>query len=351
MSEGTAQLATTFDERLREILAAARRRARSYPASFEQLWEALATMASGGKKLRPRLLMDAYAALGGSDERSAMDAACAVELLHLAFVIHDDVIDRDLTRRGELNITGRFAMDAVLLGAEREDARVWGEASSILAGDLMLTTAHSIIARLDVDAERRHAMLDALEDAVHESAAGEHSDVWLSLHLEPSGPEDVLRMVERKTAAYSFQAPLVLAAILAGASASAIVELTGIARRIGVIYQLQDDVLGLFGDEERTGKSTLSDLREGKETLLVAYARTDPAWAAVAPLFGDGLLDEAGGQRLRRVIQDSGALRIVESVIGDRCDEVHRLIRDAGIPVVLRDQLAALTYACSSRDS
>ena len=342
---------TALNERLREALTAATRRAPSSSVAFERLWSTLAAMTAGGKKLRPRLLLDAYAALGGSDERAAMDAACAVELLHLTFVIHDDVIDRDLTRRGEPNITGAFAMDAVMLGASHDDARAWGEASSILAGDLMLTRAHSLLARIDVDAERRHALLDAFEDAVHESAAGEHSDVWLSMHLEPAGPDEVLSMMEQKTAAYSFQAPLVLAAILAGAAPSVIAELTGIARRIGVVYQLRDDVLGLFGDEGRTGKSTVSDLREGKETLLIAYARSGAGWSEVEPLFGDAQLDEAGGERLRQVVRESGALAIVESVIAGRCDEVHRLIAEAELPDALRERLAAITRACGARDA
>ncbi|WP_194421123.1 polyprenyl synthetase family protein [Microbacterium abyssi] len=351
MAIATAHLAPTFDARLGELLAAARARARSFSPPFEQLWESLEHIARGGKRVRPRMLIDAYAALGGTDERAAIDAACAVELLHIALVIHDDVIDRDLTRRGELNITGRFATDAMLRSAERDAARAWGEASSILAGDLMLTMAHSILARMDVETERRDAMLDVFEDAVYESAAGEHRDVWLSLHLDDAGPDEVLRVAEQKTAAYSFQAPLALAAILAGSAEPVVAQLAEIARRIGVIYQLRDDVLGLFGDERLTGKSTLGDLREGKETLLVAYARSGTGWADVAPLFGDEQLDEIGGQRLRRVIEESGALAAVESVIAERCEDVHRLIRDAHVPAALREQLAALTHACGSRES
>src|SRR5690606_17128174 len=131
----------------------------------------------------------------GIDERAAIDAACAVELLHLALVIHDDVIDKDLMRRGEMNITGRFASEAMVRGASRSDARAWGEASSLLAGDLILTTAHSLLARLDIPEERRHAVLDVFDDTVFESAAGEHCDVWLSLHLDQARPEDVLTMI------------------------------------------------------------------------------------------------------------------------------------------------------------
>ena len=350
MSEMTI-VAPAFDERLRDLLSRASQRSRALSPAFDDLWTALEAMASGGKKLRPRMLMDAYAALGGTDQHVATDAACAVELLHLALVIHDDVIDKDCTRRGAPNITGAFATGAMLLGGERDKAREWGEATSILAGDLVLTMAHSILARLDVDGERRNALLDACEEAVYESAAGEQTDVWLSLHLEPVDPQHVLGMMEQKTAAYSFQAPLVLAAILAGSAPIVIEQITGIARRIGVIYQLRDDVLGLFGDERRTGKSALSDLREGKETLLVAFARVHPAWRDVEDLFGDEGLGEADGARLRQTIRASGALTVVESVIAEHCDETMRLIQDAQIPPALREQLTALTSACSSRDS
>lgn len=344
-------IAIAFARRLTEVLGAARERSESFSAPYTRLWESLERTAKGGKKIRPRLLLGAYQALGGIDDRAATDAACAMELLHIALVIHDDVIDKDLMRRGEMNIAGRFTSDALLRGASRAESKAWGEASALLAGDLALTLAHSLLARLEISEDRRQAVLDVFDDTVFESAAGEHYDVWLSMHLEAVGPQDVLTMIDQKTAAYSFQAPLLLAAVLAGTGASLVQELTEIARRIGVIYQLRDDVLGLFGDERRTGKSTLSDLREGKETLLVAYARSDPAWSEVEELFGSRSLTAADGHRVRRVIEESGALVFVESMIAERCAGVHELIREAGLPDALKDQLSALTTACNSRES
>lgn len=344
-------ITVTIETRLMEILAQRRERSQSFSVPYAQLWESLERMARGGKKLRPRLLMGAYEALGGIDERVAVDAACAMELLHIAFVIHDDVIDKDLMRRGEMNISGRFASEAMLRGTNRRVANAWGEASSLLAGDLVLTLAHSLLARLDIDEDRRQAVLDVFDSTVFESAAGEHYDVWLSMHLEQASAQDVLAMVDQKTAAYSFQAPLVLAAVLAGTSTSLIEELTVIARQIGVIYQLRDDVLGMFGDEKSTGKSTLSDLREGKETLLIAYARADPSWASVEPFFGKDALTVTEGHRLKRVIEESGALVFVESLITQRCENVYELIRQATVPAALREQLITLTSTCNSRTS
>ena len=341
----------TFESRLADVIADARKRAQRFSSSYAQLWESLEHMATGGKKIRPRMLIDAYEALGGVDERSAIEAACAIELLHMTLVIHDDVIDKDLMRRGEMNISGRFASEAMLQGIPRRDAHSWGEASSILAGDLTLTMAHSLLARLEVQESTRRAILDVFDETVFESAAGEHHDVWLSMHLQNASPDDALTMIEQKTAVYSFQAPLLFAAILAGAAPSLVDELRVISRAIGVIYQLRDDVLGLFGDERNTGKSTLSDLREGKETLLIAYARADASWSEVAPFFGDSSLTSAEADQLRRVIEESGARVFVESLITERCQQAHQLISDAALPPGLREQLNTLTAACNLRAS
>ncbi|MDN6605832.1 polyprenyl synthetase family protein, partial [Brevibacterium sp.] len=150
---------------------------------------------------------------------------------------------------------------------------------------------------------------------------------------------------------YSFQAPLLIAAVLAGADQALIDGLADISRQIGVIYQLRDDVLGLFGNEAETGKSNVSDLREGKETLLITFARSDPAWPEVRALFGDRMLSNADGDRLRTVIEESGARVFVESMITQRCENLYRLIADAALPPALSSQLIQLTSDCSSRSA
>ncbi|TSI19406.1 polyprenyl synthetase family protein [Brevibacterium aurantiacum] len=342
-------IAFSFQDRLAQVLAEGRQRSRGGSPQYGQLWESLTRMATGGKLIRPRLLMDAHRSLGGGDQAAAVDAACAMQLLHIALVIHDDVIDNDTVRRGEANISGEFASDAMRRSAGRREAQAWGNATALLGGDLMLTLAHSLLARLDVDDAKRRAILDIFDDTVFQSAAGEHSDVWLSLHLEEARSQEVLEMAGQKTAVYSFQAPLLIAAVLAGANTALAEELAAIAVQIGVVYQLRDDVLGLFGDEQVTGKSNFSDLREGKETLLIAFARSDPSWADVQHLFGDRMLSTADGHRLRKVVEESGALVFVESIISERCEGLYRFIRESTLPPALRHQLIELTSECNRR--
>ncbi|WP_166996506.1 polyprenyl synthetase family protein [Paramicrobacterium fandaimingii] len=337
--------------RLSEIIAEKRDSSLRFALPFVQLWEQVDALMTTGKKVRPRLFLDVYVALGGRDTAMAIDAACALEFLHAALVIHDDVIDKDVMRRGEMNITGRFASEAVVRGVPTWSAHAWGEASSLLAGDLLLTTAQSLIARLDVDNEVRLAALDAFDDSVFTSAAGEQTDVWHSLHLEQASVDAVCAVMEQKTAHYSFQTPLRLAATLAGASSDVQDQFDIVGRNIGVVYQLRDDVLGVFGDERETGKSVLSDLREGKETLLIAFSRTHQRWAEVAGAFGDPHLTVEDGRRLRDVIDSSGALQLVESLISEHVDRVSELIADARFPASLRTQLLDLTNLCATRTS
>ncbi|SMX86002.1 geranylgeranyl diphosphate synthase, type II [Brevibacterium linens] len=306
-------------------------------------------MALGGKMIRPRLLIDAHENLGGTATSAAIDAAGAMQLLHIGLIIHDDVIDNDTVRRGEMNITGQFSSEAMLLGATSAAAQTWGISSSLLAGDLMLNEAQSLLARLDLDAPRRLAVLDIYDETIAESVAGEQSDVWLSLHLDEADSEDVLTMIGCKTASYSFEAPLAIAGVLAGSDASLVERLRAIGRRIGIVYQLRDDVLGVFGDEQQTGKSVLGDLREGKETLLVNTARAHPAWSEVAHLFGDRALDAQGGLRLRQAIEESGAKAYVESMIAEHCETIAGLIAEAELPQALASRLADLTSASSLR--
>ncbi|GAA2466587.1 polyprenyl synthetase family protein [Agromyces soli] len=332
-------------------------RADAHAADYRRLWAAARDAASGGKRIRPRLVLGAYDALAPVAARDdaepaaaaeAVALAAAFELLHTAFLVHDDVIDRDLVRRGEPNVAGRFALDAALRGLERERADAYGQASAILAGDLLIAAAHSVVAGLDVPVERRRAILAVLDECVFAAAAGEHADVRHAAGVRP-GEADILAMIEDKTACYSFSAPLRAGALLAGAPRATVERLGEIGRRLGVAFQLQDDVLGVYGDERVTGKTTLGDLREGKETLLIAYARGHAAWVAASSAFGRPDLDEAGARPLRAAIEASGARARVESRIAEEAAAARAAIASAGLPTGLETELLGLAAEATRR--
>jgi geranylgeranyl pyrophosphate synthase len=302
---------------------------------YEDLWRGARAAATGGKRLRPRLVVVPYLLLGGTAPRPAVELAAAVELLHTALLLHDDVIDRDLERRGAPNLAGSFARDARAAGVADDVARGWGESAAILAGDLLLSAAVRLAAGIDVDAAVRDRILQLVDESVFRAASGELADVAYAAGLDAPSAAAIREMMADKTAHYSLELPLRAAAILAGATEELVDRLGAIGRSLGLVFQMRDDLLGVFGDGSVTGKSTTSDLREGKRTLLVAFAHGTEEWARAAPLFGRPDLDDAGAARLREALELSGARGRLEQEVRNEQDAARSLIRDASLPATL----------------
>ena len=176
-------LATRIEEALRHRFSERSAAAERYGNEFVGLWRAAEEHALGGKLIRPRLLLDlthalAPAPLNADETRTAIDVAAHVELLHFAFLLHDDVIDGDLMRRRRPNLIG--ALVAEHAARPTEAALHWARSSAILLGDLLLSSAVLGFARADVMPEARDRLLGLLEQTIFETVAGEHADVALS---------------------------------------------------------------------------------------------------------------------------------------------------------------------------
>jgi len=339
----------TVDEELRAFFADARHRAGEFGPHYAALWESLEQQSAGGKRIRPRLVLAAYRGFGGDDLDAATRVAVAFELLHTAFLIHDDVIDRDTVRRGAPNVAARFAGRALDHGAGARASEVWGETAAVLAGDLALSRAHREIAMLPVEAGRRAALLDILDRAVFVSAAGELADVvQAGEHRRPELAR-VLATLEHKTAVYSFECPLTAGAVLAGAGDRAVAALARYGRLVGVAFQITDDILGVFGDPEVTGKSAASDLREGKQTALTAHAATTDAWPAIAARLGDPELDDAGADLLREALRSCGALEAARRLAADYATLARYELDTADLPPALCAELGELASRAAER--
>ncbi|TFC92526.1 polyprenyl synthetase family protein [Cryobacterium sp. TMT3-29-2] len=333
---------------LQRFFAAARLRASDYGDHYVALWDSLEQASSGGKRVRPALVLAAFTGLGGTDLTLATPVAVSFELLHTAFVIHDDVIDHDLARRGVANIAGRFAERALSHGAG-DQAGAWAATAAILAGDLALSEAHRALAMLPVELELRGRLLDLLDRAVFISAAGELADVTNAASKHPLTVAQVVSTLEQKTAVYSFEAPLQAGAILAGGSDEVIGVLGAYGRLIGVAFQLTDDILGVFGDPEKTGKSVLTDLREGKQTTLIAHAGTTTGWPEIAPYIGKADLTEVEAATARDLLRACGALQAADELATDHLNRAVAALDTAAVPDPLREMLTTLAATAVNR--
>lgn len=312
------------DAALRRLIDDGRARAATIDPHHELLWDALVAATEGGKRFRPALVTATHDALGGTSPGAAAEVGAAIELLHTAFVIHDDVIDDDHLRRGRPNVSGTFRTRGSSLGAQ-DDGAAYGLTAAILAGDLALAAAVRAVALCGAGSEVVRRLLDLFDVALHTTAAGELADVRLTFDRGPVTLAESLTMEEHKTGAYSFALPLQAGAVLAGADAGTTAHLDGVGRAMGVAFQLVDDLIGVFGDPQHSGKSTTCDLRTRKQTPLIVHARSTPEWDEICGYVGREL-DDDELHDVRALLTASGSRRFVEELA-----EEHLVVARSGV--------------------
>ncbi|MFJ4210059.1 polyprenyl synthetase family protein [Paenarthrobacter sp. NPDC089675] len=354
-------LCTAIEAELRTMIESRAQKAQAYGPEFGRLWAIAGENVLGGKFVRPLLLVETYDALapGAKDREAAISIAAAIELLHYAFLLHDDVIDGDLVRRGRPNLIGALLAEAgqLPLTGERPDAGRpdsalhWAQTGGILMGDMLLAATHQAFARVDLAHPLRLRLLDLLEHTINETVAGEQLDVGLGDGIVAPELETILKMCGYKTATYTFELPLRAAAALAGVEPSLESALTNAGRHLGLAFQLQDDLLSTFGDPRHHGKDPFSDLREGKQTAIIAYARKTSAWAAIEPSFGRPDLAGAEAEEVRRQLSECGAETFVQGHIDQQTRAFHELVSTEHIPAQVRSVLVDLSGHLEGRQS
>ncbi|HRN29328.1 MAG TPA: polyprenyl synthetase family protein, partial [Terrimesophilobacter sp.] len=299
-----------------------------------QLWRLAAARTHGGKYVRPLTFLSTLESLSPGAATSPQPAtlvrlAAALELLHYSFLLHDDVIDGDTVRRGRPNLIGQLAAEH---SGDRQRALHWARSCAILMGDLLLAEVHQLIARVDLTAPQRTRALDLIAHALTDSVAGELLDVGMSDRVIEPNLATTLDMCRLKTATYSFELPLRLAAALIDAPPEIEQALAAAGRHLGIAYQLRDDLLSTFSDASAHGKDAFSDLREGKETAVIAYARMTSRWALIEPHFGSVALTEATGLEVRRILTECGAHSFVSGLIDDELRAFREVLATSDLP-------------------
>jgi len=264
----------------------------------------------GGKRVRAALLYYSYLAHGGKDTNIAMQASMAMELAQTFLLIHDDIIDNDSLRRGSITIHKAYEKIANERYPEKVDPLHYGQSVGILAGDSACGFSNEIIAELNVDAKYVSRALLELNRMYKLEYYGQLMDVNSEIKKDIT-KEEVLKIHSLKTSPYTFDGPLKIGAILAGVSEEKIAALDAYTVPLGVAFQIQDDVLGTFGNEEKLGKPVTSDLREGKRTLLIldALERGDEEQRKIIlKNLGNGQVGTQELEEVRSVLREIGSL-------------------------------------------
>ncbi|ARZ71730.1 geranylgeranyl diphosphate synthase [Streptomyces albireticuli] len=310
-------------------------------------------LAAGGKRLRPLLCVSGWQAAGGHGiPEGLIRTAASLEMFHAFCLIHDDIMDHSGSRRGAPTVHHRLARHHAP-GRTVTAARHLGVSGAILVGDLALAWSDELLHTAGLTPSQLAAVLPLIHDMRSEVMYGQYLDVTAA--GRPSADvERALRIVRYKTAKYTVERPLHIGAALAGAPLAVREALSAYALPVGEAFQLRDDLLGVFGAPEVTGKPSLDDLREGKHTVLVALAlqRADAGRRSVLrTLLGAPCLDDAGGDRIRELLTATGARDAVEEMIGTLRAQALCALETAPFPPHATARLRKLADAATARAS
>ncbi|HET8969835.1 MAG TPA: polyprenyl synthetase family protein [Candidatus Nanopelagicales bacterium] len=311
----------------------------------------LTDLLAGGKRLRAAFAYWGWRGAGGGDDDEAMvRAATALELLQACALIHDDVMDGSETRRGLPAAHRRFAA-LHRAGGWTGSAEVFGTGAAILLGDLALSWADQLLFASGLPDDALLRAKPTYDLMRTELMAGQYLDLLEQARGGGSLPR-AMRVVRYKAAKYTIERPLHLGGALAGADTDLQAAYTGYGLPLGEAFQLRDDLLGVFGDPERTGKPAGDDLREGKRTVLVATALANASPAGADLLhrhLGDPGLDDAGVAAVRAVITETGAVERTEELIETLTGQALAVLPTASLPAAARQALTRLAHAATAR--
>ncbi len=287
-----------------------------YPAVVTDAY--LDMLAQGGKRIRGALVMAGYAMCGGTDAVMITRAATALEMIHAYILIIDDIQDRSALRRSQPTVHE-------VLAKYHQDHGLKGNAAHVgvaLALNAALTGAHAaqvLLAGLQVDQELRIKVLGIVNQTMLTTAHGQTVDIMNEVTAEPS-TDDIERTLEWKTAHYTILNPLCVGMVLAGADCEDTDAIRGYALHTGKAFQITDDIIGVFGDDQQTGKSAKDDIREGKRTVLIDYAMrqgSDADRRTLEACLGNDDLSDIDFEACRRILKGTGALGYAQSTAAE----------------------------------
>lgn len=292
--------------------------------------------AGGGKMIRPEMVHWGWVSAGAPEHRrdQVVELGAAIELLHLFALIHDDVMDRSELRRGQptCHVLAREAHERIgALG----DPVGFGDAIAILAGDLLQSEADHMVAAMPAEVREAWRLM------MIELVLGQRRDLTGAAlgRRDLAHAREVARL---KSGSYTVFGPLRMGAMLGGADERLLGCLGRFADHLGEAFGLRDDVLGVWGDPTRTGKSAKDDLAAGKATVLLALAadRLSGRGRRLLARAGSGTLDDGQLTSLRDEMCRSGVRDLVEEMI---TDEVSRACLELDPDVVSREGVEGLT--------
>ncbi|MFG3250524.1 polyprenyl synthetase family protein [Streptomyces sp. NPDC048187] len=343
-----ARFRARIDVVLRDFLTEEAGRLVAVDEALAPVAEQVRGAARHGKRMRAAFCYWGWRAAGQPDSDALVRAAASMELVHAAAIVHDDLIDDSPLRHGLP--TAHVALEAVLARDGRPGVRTAARSLAMLVGDQLMALAGRLFTTSGLPAAYLARARDLWAALARELVAGACLEI---LHTGRSPDTDTsLKVVRYKTAKYTVEHPLLIGGLLAGAAPALRDTYRAYGLPLGEAFQLRDDLLGLFGDEERTGKAGLDDLRAHRPTALLAetWQAADAGQRAwLRRILGRDDLDATHLHDVRRLMVELKAPQRVEEMIATRVERATRALDAAGAPPHARRALHALALQATDR--
>lgn len=308
-------------------------------------------MVKGGKVVRGSLVLKTSASYNGRVEEQAVKVAGAIELLHTGLLMHDDIVDRDDYRRGMPTFKKQYEELASEEKVDEEEH--FGTSMAITAGDVAFFMGQGLLTRLETDSETRRKITELVFSEFSAVGLAEQVDIYSGYSRNEISEDEIMRLYRDKTARYTFSLPLKAGALLAGIDEEEIERLYRLGEKIGIVFQLRDDELGLFGSEEETGKSLGSDLDENKKTpfrlRLLEKLPEEEAEEMREQLRED--LSEEDKEEIRDLMEKKGVREEVKEAMERYASEAREEVEELEAPEEFKEFLNGMIDFCLYRES
>lgn len=306
---------------------------------------------SGGKRARAAFMYFGYIAAGGKEKEKIIKASVSIELIHSFLLMHDDIIDRDSLRHG-IKTTHIYYGEIAKKYFKHKDADHFGNSMAIIVGDMMYAFGNQVLFESGFEPALIVNALHRLQGVVSRTVVGESQDILIENKGEAT-EQEILQMYENKTARYTIEGPLHLGAILARADEKMMQSLSDYSIPAGIAFQIQDDILGVFGTVGKTGKPVGSDVRQGKQTILVAKALEKASRAQKEILkkcLGNSDLTEKDLDEFKKVIIETKSLEYAQKLAQDLIAEAKGKIEKVEMNEEAREFLIGIADYMLNRE-
>lgn len=311
----------------------------------------------GGKRLRGALTYGGYHLFGGEREKDILKVSTIIEIVHAFALMHDDIIDQDVLRRGQPTVHVQYEkiFRQEYPRKTQKNPEHFGLSMAIDVGDLGSYYGNLILCETGFSAETKMEFLKVLSETIVNTVYGQGLDIRFESDPQPT-LEKVMKVHLYKTANYTITGPLRYGAVLAGVATEKKIfkTLAQFGTPVGIAFQLRDDELGMFSTEKKLGKPVDSDLKEGKSTLLFvkAFERGTPAQIKFLKYaHGNPQISPSEVDRVRQIIIETGSLEHSQSEGRRLVEKGKKLIPQITADRYYRELLEVLADYVIERDS